>query len=113
MSNTFISPAQRLTAIIGAMLVTASLFTGAAADAQTRSGPFYEATLAAPTTATRAIAGSVLWSCAQTSCVAARGTSRPSIMCARLVREVGAVTAFVAGGQSLSDEDLARCNAAA
>lgn len=113
MTTTFISPLQRMIAVIGAVLITASLFSGAAANAQTRSGPFYQATLAAATDTSRTIAGSVLWSCNLTSCVAPRGTSRPVVMCARLVREVGAVSAFSAGGQPLSEDDLARCNAAA
>lgn len=108
-----LSPAERLGSFAAALLIATSLLSGAAADAQPRSGGFYTATLAAPTEATRAIAGGVVWNCAGTDCTAPRGTSRPGVMCARLVREVGAVSAFVANGEALDAAALERCNASA
>ena len=112
MNNFFLSPAQRLFSILGAILITTTLFFGVAASAQT-NGRYYQATLASPTDITRAVAGAVAWNCNGTTCTASRGTSRPAIMCARFVREVGAVTNFVANGQALDSQALARCNAAA
>lgn len=108
-----LSPAQRFSSFGAAVLIATSLLGGAAADAQPRSGGFYSATLAAPTDATRAIAGGVVWNCAGTDCTAPRGTSRPAVMCARLAREVGTVSAFTANGEALDAAALERCNAAA
>ena len=112
MNNFFLSPAQRLFSIVGAIAITTTLFFSAAASAQT-GGRYYQATLTAPTDATRAVAGAVAWNCNGTTCSAPRGTSRPAIMCARFVREVGTVTNFVSNGQALDAQELARCNAAA
>lgn len=108
-----LSPMQRLGSFAGAVLVATTLLSGAAADAQPRGSAFYNATLAAPAEAPRAIAGGVVWNCSGADCTAPRGTSRPTVMCARLVREVGAVTAFVADGAALDAAALERCNAAA
>lgn len=108
-----LSPAQRLLSFAGAVGIAVSLLSGAAADAQPRSGAFYSATLATAAEAPRTVAGGVVWSCAGTDCSAPRGTSRPGVMCARLVREVGAVTAFTANGEALDAAALERCNASA
>lgn len=113
MNNHFLSMGQRLFAVTGAVLIATTLFASAAANAQPRDGAFYRATLATASTADRAVAGSVVWRCSDTTCTAARGASRPTIMCARLAREVGTLTSFVAGDQTLNAEELARCNAAA
>ena len=81
------------------------------AQAQPRAnGPFYTAQLAQPTETTRAVAGGVAWNCQGSNCAAPKGTSRPLRMCRELKREVGQVTAFTANGETLSAEDLARCN---
>lgn len=113
MHNHFLNISQRIMAVTGAVLIATTLFAGAAANAQQARGGYYRATLAAAATADRAIAGSVVWRCNDTSCTAPRGDSRPAIMCARLVREVGTVTAFAAGDRALTAEELARCNLAA
>lgn len=113
MTNHFLSMGQRLFAVTGAVLIATTLFASAAANAQPRGGAFYRATLATAATTDRAVAGSVVWRCGDTVCTAPRGTSRPTIMCARLAREVGTLTSFVAGDQTLTAEELARCNATA
>lgn len=74
------------------------------------SGPFYRAELAAPAGEARAIASGVAWSCTDTVCAAGKTTSRPVVVCARLVKQVGPVESFVADGEALNEEDLARCN---
>lgn len=108
-----LSPLQHVASFAGAVLIAATLLVGAEAQAQPRSGAFYSATLAAPADAPRTIAGGVVWNCAGTDCSAPRGTSRPTIMCARLVREVGPVSSFTANGETLDAAALERCNAAA
>lgn len=74
------------------------------------TGPFYRAELAAPAAEARPIAGGVAWSCSDTRCAAGKGKSRPVIVCARLAKEVGPVASFVANGEALDEEQLARCN---
>ncbi len=99
-------------AILGALAWT-SLTLGAAvspAPAQAGEGAFYRAQLAAPAAKGTAVAGGLAWKCAETACAAGKGTSRPAIVCARLVKKVGQVSAFTAGGKALDAEDLARCN---
>lgn len=114
MNSLRLSPAQHLVSVVGAIAITLTLLAGASANAQPRtSGPFYSATMTTAPTQTRAVAGSLVWNCAGTTCSAPRGTSRPQIICARLVREVGPVTAFTANGQPMSASDLERCNASA
>lgn len=108
-----LSPLQHVASFGAAVLIAATLLVGAEAQAQSRSGAFYSATLAAPADAPRTIAGGVVWNCAGTDCSAPRGTSRPAIMCARLVREVGPVSSFTANGEALDATALERCNAAA
>lgn len=113
MNSLRLSTAQRFGSFGAAVLIATTLLSGAAADAQPRSGSFYSATLTAPAEAPRAIAGGVVWTCAGTDCSAPRGTSRPGVMCARLVREVGTVSSFTADGVALDAAALERCNAAA
>lgn len=113
MTHTLTTPAQRLISFASAIVLAVLLFGGTAVTAQTRAAAYYSATLATAVESQRTIAGSLVWNCNGTSCTAARGTSRPAIVCARLVREVGPVTAFVANGEALDAAALERCNAAA
>ena len=78
--------------------------------AQAAEGAYYRAQLSAPAASTNAVAGGLVWKCAETNCAAPKGTSRPAIVCARLAKEVGEVATFTAGGTSLEADDLARCN---
>lgn len=73
-------------------------------------GAYYQVELTAPAAKASAVAGGMVWKCAETSCTSAKGTSRPAIVCARLVKQVGQVSAFSAGGKALAAEELARCN---
>ena len=74
------------------------------------NGPYYRAELSSPAPKGKFVARGVVWSCDGTSCDGARGTSRPLIMCASLVREVGELKSFTANGKSLEADELARCN---
>lgn len=80
------------------------------APATASNGVFYTAQLAAPASDSRTIAGGVAWSCRGSTCVAGKGTSRPLRVCRELQRSVGEVTSFIANGEALEAEDLARCN---
>ena len=107
-------PNARPLAIVAALAWT-TLSIGATVSpspATAAEGAYYRAELTAPATTTGAtLAGGLVWNCADTACAAPKGTSRPAIVCARLVKEVGEVSTFTAGGKALEAEDLARCNA--
>lgn len=79
-------------------------------EAHAAEGGYYRAQLSAPAAKTSTVAAGLVWKCAETSCAATKGTSRPAIVCARLVKEVGPVANFTADGKALEAAELARCN---
>lgn len=100
-------------AVFAALAYTALTFGAALAPAPGHAatgGAFYHAELAAPATEARTIASGLLWNCADTACTANKGTSRPVIVCQRLAKEVGPISAFVANGEAIDAKDLQRCN---
>jgi len=107
-------PNARPLAIVAALAWT-TMSIGATispAPASAAEGAYYRAELTAPATNTgHTLAGGLVWKCAETACAAGKGTSRPTIVCARLAKQVGPVANFTAGGKVLEAEDLARCNA--
>lgn len=107
-------PTFRSLSAIGLALVWTTLTFGAAlspANVEARTQvPYYSVELAAPAAEAHTIIGGVVWQCAETSCIAAKASSRPVTMCKRVVRELGAVTSFTAGEKALEAEDLASCN---
>jgi len=104
---------QLLPAMI-ALIGTASAFVLTAGPVRAANGPFYSATLTRPMDgAQKVIQKGVLWKCDGADCSAPRDTSRPVIVCARLVQKVGPVARFATPQGDLASEDLARCNEAA
>lgn len=83
-----------------------------AAPSMASSGaPYYSVELASPASKAHTIVGGVLWQCNGTTCIAAKSSSRPAMMCKRVAREFGEVSKFSAGGEVLTAEQLASCNA--
>lgn len=103
------SPARMLP-LFGAACVALGALAPVAASAA--GGAYYRAELATPAAKDRFVSRGVVWTCTGTSCVAARGTSRPAIMCSTLAKDAGEVKAFVADGKPLEADALARCNGA-
>lgn len=100
-----------------AILATALVYTGMTFGVATSStavaaadGPYYVATLAVETDEDRAVAGGVAWACQGTTCVANKGTSRPSRICRGLAREMGEIKAFKVEGEEIAEDKLNRCN---
>lgn len=89
------------TALIGALAVSPATAAG---------GAYYRAELAKPAPEGRFVARDVVWLCEGANCSAVRGTSRPAIMCAALVKKAGPVTGFIVNGKALEAAELARCN---
>jgi len=71
-------------------------------------------TLAAPAPKADYIIDGSHWICSANACEAGAVDAMPALRsCKHVVAQVGAVTAFTWRGKSLSDADLAVCNAAA
>lgn len=100
----------RIAAFILSLIGSLTLL-GSAAMAQPNNS-FYSITLAQPA-ATKTVVRDMLVNCDGAVCTAAAGTSRPAIVCASIVRELGAVTSFRAGNDALDGEALSKCNAKA
>ena len=103
---------NRYAALLLALVWTALTFGTALtpAPAVAGEGAYYRATLAAPAPEARMIARGTLWLCNGANCGARKDNSRPAIVCARLAREAGPVTAFSHGGEAFDAEELAECN---
>ncbi|MBA4353229.1 MAG: hypothetical protein C0409_00920 [Novosphingobium sp.] len=105
---------QLLPAMIALVGTTASFAMTATPLRAATNGPFYSATLTRPMDgAQKVIQKGVLWNCEGAACVAPRDTSRPAIVCARLVQKVGPVARFTTPQGDLAADDLARCNESA
>ena len=102
-----LNAASRLSFAATALVAAAVTFSPITSQA---AAPYYTATLASPASDDRAVAGGVAWACQDTTCVAAKGTSRPMRICRGLAREFGEITAFTAKGKALSEDKLAKCN---
>lgn len=100
-----------------AILASALLYTGLSFSVATSSSPleaagtaYYSATLAAPASEARMVAGGVAWTCEGTTCVANKASARPLRICRGLNRKVGEVADFKVLGQPIQAEELAKCN---
>ena len=98
----------RLSAV--AALALALGFAAAPGASAQGEGAHFRAQLAATPAQARAIAGGVVWHCADTACAAPRSPARPLRVCSDLRRELGQVVSFEVAGRALSAEELARCN---
>ena len=105
-------PSTARFAVFALALVYTGLSFGVATSTplSAQSGAYYTATLAQPADDNRAVAGGVAWTCEGNTCVANKGTSRPSRICRGLHREFGEITAFTANGEALAEDKLADCN---
>jgi hypothetical protein len=91
------------TALISLAFVSAPAFAQAHFQAQPEARP----------AAQRVLARDNIWRCGESYCTSPRTTTRPAIVCSTLVREIGQLRSFSAGGQPFSAEQLAACNARA
>lgn len=113
MTNSFSLPSAGKFAILAsALLYTGALFGVATSGSPLEAaGPaYYSATLAAPTSETRFVAGGVAWTCEGTTCVANKASSRPLRICRGLNRKSGQIANFKVLGQPIEAEELAKCN---
>lgn len=105
---------QLFPAILALVGTTASFAVTANTARAATNGPFYSVTLTRPMDGSqKLVQKGVLWKCEGAECSAARDTSRPVIVCARLAQKVGPVARFATPEGELAAQDLARCNEAA
>jgi hypothetical protein len=77
------------------------------------AGAFQAETNARPLQA-RFVARDSIWRCTESNCVSTNRTStRPAVVCAALVRQVGALKSFSSDGRAFGAEELQTCNARA
>jgi hypothetical protein len=113
MTNTLSLPRTGKFAILASALVYTGLTFGiatGAAPVEAAGTPYYTATLAAPASEARFVAGGVAWTCEGTTCVAGKASARPLRICRGLNRKSGEVATFRVLGQPLEAEELAKCN---
>jgi hypothetical protein len=95
-----------------AFLIAAALFAAAPAFAQTSVATSLTLADAASAPSRTTVIDGAAWRCEGATCTATGGASQPaSRACRRVVARFGAVTAFTYKGSTLSDADLATCNA--
>ena len=102
---------NRMIAVAAAAAATLALVP-ATSFAQTTRG-YYSATPATAPAKTSVVTRSTVWKCGEGTCVASKATSRDAIMCELVVREVGTLQSFSAGGTAFDADALAKCNARA
>ncbi|AUX68138.1 hypothetical protein CHX26_00165 [Porphyrobacter sp. HT-58-2] len=113
MTNTFSLPRSGKLAIFASALIYTGLSFGVAtsgAPLNAAGTPYYSATLAAPTSETRAVADGVAWACKDATCIANKTTARPLRVCRGLNRKFGEVATFKVNGEEMAAEELAKCN---
>jgi len=84
----------------------------APAAAQAPTG-YYVATPATAPEAASLVTRTTVWKCADGVCAAPKSDSRDAIMCELVVKQVGALSSFAAGGAAFDADALAKCNARA
>ena len=73
----------------------------------------YSAKPAENPAASRIVGKNIAWNCAGGTCRGATELSRPLVLCQDLAKRAGRIDSFVADGQPLSAEQLAKCNSSA
>jgi hypothetical protein len=76
-------------------------------------GPYYVAAPAAAPTEASYVTRNTIWACNAQARVAGKAPDRAEVMCERIVKEVGKLASFTAGGSALDADALAKCNARA
>jgi hypothetical protein len=113
MTNSFSLPRTGKFAILASALVYTGLSFGVASSSAPLSAAgtaYYSATLAAPASEARFVAGGVAWTCEGTTCVANKASARPLRICRGLNRKSGEIANFKVLGQPIEAEELAKCN---
>ncbi len=98
-------------AALSAVMLTATLFIGSTTPVFAATSGYQMVPEAVSTAVDTVVVRDVLWKCADGTCTAKAGTSRPAIVCATAARKIGKINAFTANGTAFAAEDLEKCNA--
>ena len=94
-----------------AAIVSTALLLSPTASRAAGSANYYAATpMAAPAHADLVVSG-IAWSCSGGVCAAGKAPDRDAIVCARVAKSIGKLSAFTAGGSAIDAEALDKCNA--
>jgi hypothetical protein len=100
----------RILPMLASLVVSATLLGATASPAfANRGAPDYRLTVEQTVTGNK-VARDTLWRCADNGCTAAAANSRPEVVCAQIVREVGKVSTFSFRGAAFDADALAKCN---
>ena len=100
---------NRFLAVAAAAAATLAL-TPAASFAQAPRG-YYAATPVSAPAKTSLVTRSTIWKCGEGVCVASnKATSRDTVVCELVAREVGTLASFRANGTAFDADALAKCN---
>jgi hypothetical protein len=94
-------------------LALAPLFALAFASAPALAASDYRAEPARAPAETKIVLRDTIWNCTDQGCAAPKSNSRPAIVCALLVKEVGQLRSFSVGGEAMPADQLEKCNARA
>ncbi len=92
--------------------IAALIAVAALAASPAVAGSYSAKPVAAPTS-TKIIGKDISWSRDGDTYRGSTEASRPLVLCQDLAKRAGRIETFVADGQTLSDEQLAKCNSAA
>ncbi|TPG20368.1 hypothetical protein EAH87_07610 [Sphingomonas koreensis] len=101
----------RIVSLAAATATAAMLLTPTVGRAEQPG--YYAAIPAAAPAKASLVTRDTLWSCTGGTCVAPKAGERPEVMCERVAKSVGKLTAFTAGGEALDADALDKCNAKA
>jgi len=90
-------------ALLSLVFLSTPAFAGGYFDAQPVTRPAHE----------RFAAGDNGWRCGEAGCSSARTSTRPAMVCASLVREVGPLRSFSVDGRAFDAAALEACNSRA
>lgn len=94
-------------------MIRAAILSVAFLAAPAFASPYYSAEPATAPAQARLVARDNVWTCAGATCVSGRGSSRPAVVCAALVRQVGALRNFSVEGRAFEAAELESCNSRA
>ncbi|MBY0300714.1 MULTISPECIES: CC_3452 family protein [Sphingomonas] len=98
-----------LRTVLSAIIASAATLAAAGVSAQPVTG-YYVATPASAPAKARFITRATAWQLQDGSYVAARAPERDTILCQLVVRDIGPLSAFSAGGKSYDAAQLEKCN---
>ena len=103
----------RMLSVAAAIAASATLIGAAGGTARAQGPAYYVAVPEGQPSKTDVITRSTPWKLSNGRYIAARAPERDLVLCQVLVRNVGRLQSFSAGGQALAGDQLDKCNSRA